>query len=423
MKILWFSNYRFSDSPDVRTGTWLGTMGRALVESGRCELVNIASAPVSHISRSDSCGVAQWLLPLWKTRSDGLPDKLNVVAIKELVDKIKPDILPVWGLESYHGLLVSRQIISGYRMLLDIQGIRFAVGRFFMGNLTIDEQRRCVGIKELLKRHLSPILNQQYYLSCRKHEIETIRGFDYISYQSNWSHDYISMLAAPGTIFYRTRMILRPEFMQKRWEPEVRYKEPRVVFAMCAGAPYKGLHVLIRAMYYLKRRDKRFNDVKLVVGGGFGRDGFFRSGYKKFVEREIINLGLQDDVMFVGAIDATQISNNLLSASVFVHPSFIESYSLSVAEAMIMGVPCVISYAGAMPELAVDGESALYYPAGDAVLCAERICRILDSDDLSSRLSMNAIEMAIKRNSHDKGIARQLEIYYDILGVNKNEKI
>ena len=120
--------------------------------------------------------------------------------------------------------------------------------------------------------------------------------------------------------------------------------------------------------------------------------------------------------MFLGALDAGQISENLLSASVFVHPSFIESYSLSVAEAMIVGVPSVISYAGAMPELAVDGESALYYPSGDAVLCAERICRILDSDELAQKLSKNARDIALRRNSHDKGVQRQLEIYHEVLG-------
>lgn len=155
--------------------------------------------------------------------------------------------------------------------------------------------------------------------------------------------------------------------------------------------------------------------MRLMIGGGTGRSGIFRSGYLKFVDREIARLGLKDCVKFVGALNASQICKMMLESRVFVHPSFIESYSLAVAEAMMVGIPCVISYAGAMPELAVDGESALYYPAGDATLCAECIRRILDDDALARQLSNEAMRIARARNAHDNVFSRQIQIYHSVM--------
>lgn len=416
MKILWFSNYRFSSKDDSRTGTWLGAMGRALVATGQCNLVNVTIAPVDDLTFDESGGVRQWLLPFWKTGCDGMPSVANLAKIKELVDSEKPDLVHVWGLESYYGLLIARGIISGYKTLLDIQGIRFAVGNFFMGNLTLAEQIRCIGVKELLRWSISPIATQKRYLSFLDWEIETIRGFGDISYQSQWSHDYLKTLASPNVKLHRTQRMLRKEFEVGGWSLSSRNDSEPYIFAMCGAAPYKGLHIAVRAFSFLVKSRGSGRNLKMLIGGGMGRTDYFRSGYLKFVQSEIKRLGLVANVAFLGPLNAGQMREYFLGASAFLHPSFIESYSLVVAESMSMGVPSVISYAGAMPELAVDGESALYYPSGDAVLCAERICRILDSDELAQKLSRNARDIAIKRNSHDKGVQRQLEIYHDVLG-------
>ena len=49
---------------------------------------------------------------------------------------------------------------------------------------------------------------------------------------------------------------------------------------------------------------------------------------------------------------------------------FIETYCLSFAEAMIVGVPTVTSFTGAMPELARHGEESLFYNSIDYQTCA-----------------------------------------------------
>jgi len=46
---------------------------------------------------------------------------------------------------------------------------------------------------------------------------------------------------------------------------------------------------------------------------------------------------------------------------------------LALAEVMIVGLPTVVSYIGAMPKLAQHNESALYFPVGDYMACSIQI--------------------------------------------------
>ena len=60
----------------------------------------------------------------------------------------------------------------------------------------------------------------------------------------------------------------------------------------------------------------------------------------------------------------------LLNCNVCVMPSFIETYCLAFAEAMMVGVPVVVSFAGAMPELAEHNKEAMFYNPLDHITCA-----------------------------------------------------
>lgn len=413
MKVLWFSNYYFSDVPDRGTGTWLGTMGRALNDTGNCQLYNITTGRGKAIRRCDCGAVGQWLLPNWRLSDDGLPTKRHLEEIKAIVDEVKPDIIHVWGVESYYGLLIARGVLSAYRALLDMQGIRFAVGNFFMGNLTFRRQLASIGPKEVLRK-ATLWDRQRRYLNAESFEIEMIRGFRHVAYQSDWVLGYLNMLKSPDARLHPTKILVRDAFLNSpvKWTRKGRVR--RVIFSLCgASVPYKGTHVLVRALYYLRNRGG-YDDVELHIGGGLGRGGLLKNGYLRMIEHEILTLGLQDRVKFLNALNAEQIRDELLGASVFVNPSFVESYSLALAEAMAIGCPAVASHAGAMPELATDEVSALYFPAGDSVLCAERIARILDSDSLSTSLSAEAIKRTQERGGKDAVLARQLEIYRDV---------
>jgi len=88
---------------------------------------------------------------------------------------------------------------------------------------------------------------------------------------------------------------------------------------------------------------------------------------------------------------------------------------LALAEAMSVGVPAVVSYAGGSACLARDGESALFFSPGDEAMCAFQLERVLSEKEMALRLSHRAREIALVRNNPQRVLEQQLEIYRRIL--------
>ena len=418
MKVLWFSNYYFSDAPDRGTGTWLGTMGRALVATGEIELFNVVLARVKEIEEEDSGGIHQYLLPdRWKLGKDQLPAQKYLDEIRQIVKNVGADLIHVWGLESsYFPLLVTRKIIQGEN-LLEIQGMCYQYSRNYMGGLSAGEQFRCIGLREILQPRGILFNGRRSYCRCQTKEEEMVRGFNHISYQSQWVHDNLIVMGARGKL-HSTGIMLRDAFLSgAKWTWPEESARP-VITTLIRATPYKGLQVLVRAIAILKRNGLISPEVQVRVIGNVGRSGpfgLFKQGYMKWLDQEMKRQHVLQNFVFLGGQTAEEMANHLRQSSVFVLPSFCETYCLAAAEAMALGVPCVISYAGALPELAEDGKSALYFPMGDVEICAKRILDILNNRDLATRLSANASETGRRRNAQRSCVERQMRIYNEIM--------
>lgn len=71
---------------------------------------------------------------------------------------------------------------------------------------------------------------------------------------------------------------------------------------------------------------------------------------------------------------------------VYFQPSKIESYGLSVAEAMRKKIPCVVTKVGGLSELVEDGQTGFVCAEDDADAMAAAIIRLLRNDE--ARVSM-----------------------------------
>jgi len=88
---------------------------------------------------------------------------------------------------------------------------------------------------------------------------------------------------------------------------------------------------------------------------------------------------------------------------------------MALAEAMIVGVPTVVSFAGAMPEFAEHYKSALFYNSIDHITCASHIDLLIQNKELSELLSRNARANRLKNNNINNILNTQLDIYKKIL--------
>lgn len=126
--------------------------------------------------------------------------------------------------------------------------------------------------------------------------------------------------------------------------------KPYVLFVSSLW-PYKNCDGLLRAWALARRQ---LGDRQLAIVGP-GRD-------EKYVARLHAlagELGISDDLVFVGGVPLEETVRFYQAADVFVYPSLNETFGLPILEAMACGCPVVTSDTSAMPETA----------GGAAVLC------------------------------------------------------
>jgi glycosyltransferase involved in cell wall biosynthesis len=414
MKILWLSNIVLSNDDKGLGGAWLGAMAKQLIASGAVTLGNITSGKVLHITCQNCGAIKQWIVPTSPVNKNGLPSRGIVDNILKVVEEFSPDIVHVWGTELYWGLLTARKLIK-QPALLEIQGLKFAIASVFAGGLSLKEQLACIGLKEILRGTTIP----QEQLSFEKwglFEKKIITGHRYITVQSDWAKAHVTMINPECLTFFNNLILRMPFYESETWK----FSQKPILFCSAAyPAPFKGLHLAIRAVALLK---KKFPGIQLRIAGGYQRLGLRKDGYITWLNQETKKLNVHSNIVWLGSLQAPEIINEMHLASAMILPSFIENCCNAMQEAMMIGVPLVVSYAGGLPSLARDEESALFFPPGDESMCARKMERLLTDQDLARRLSQNARAVAIKRNDPAKIVAHQLEIYRQVIAASKGKQ-
>ena len=86
---------------------------------------------------------------------------------------------------------------------------------------------------------------------------------------------------------------------------------------------------------------------------------------------------LNDCIECLGNLQAGKIIDLYKKSYCSIISSSVESYSVVLAESIAYGIPCVVSYAGALPEFKNRCSQLLYFPSGDFVTCANMIIRCI----------------------------------------------
>jgi glycosyltransferase involved in cell wall biosynthesis len=106
------------------------------------------------------------------------------------------------------------------------------------------------------------------------------------------------------------------------------------------------------------------------------------------------------DVRFTGGIrDRRDLARLFAAADVFVSTSLMETYGLTLVEAMACGTPVVAFRVGGIPEAAPDGQVAILCPSQDAAALIEAITKLRNSPQLRQSLGNRAQETAHYRNA------------------------
>lgn len=115
---------------------------------------------------------------------------------------------------------------------------------------------------------------------------------------------------------------------------------------------------------------------------------------RQAAEIQCRNLGIEDDVRFLGKQDA--IEELLAVSDLFIMPSESESFGLAALEAMACEVPVISSDAGGIPEVNINGKTGFVLPVKDVVGMAEKAVLLLNNEGMLSDFRENAYQQARK---------------------------
>ncbi len=403
MKVLWLSNKQILNSEVKGSGSWIKSMADELSVSGNIELVNITAGNVDTVKKSESYNQKEFVVPRYKTGKNGVPRPSDIKTIVNIVEGENPDIIHVWGVENYWGLLISRGYISGKSFLLDMQGVLEACYEFYMGNLCLDDFMRNMGFFQSLYAY-SFVKLQKYRMHKRiKYENEIISAFPNIAYQSKWVKSWLDY-KNPQAKLFPTKIAVRQEFIDaKPWKST---GNQRNILLVSSQQAYKRIDIAIKALNVIRKEGVDAN--LIIIGDVFVN----RKGYSMYLAALIRKMGLDNWVHFVGSKNATEIIELSKDACCMVVPSAVESFSMVMAECMALGLPVVASYSGAMPEFFEGMIVPVYFPSGDYVRCASIIRDLMSTPKLCEEISTKG--MSLRKSNED--IAKvQIGIYTSLM--------
>ncbi len=162
-----------------------------------------------------------------------------------------------------------------------------------------------------------------------------------------------------------------------------RYKLPeRFILYIASSLPHKNYERLLEAFSEVKAADA---GIKLVLIGA-------RSYGHDVIAAKIDELGLKEDVVFLGWLPFEDIPLIYSACELFVFPSLHEGFGIPVLEAMAAGVPVVCSGIEVLSEVA--GDAALFVDALDTGSIARGMLKVLQDRVLREGLVKKGLKRA-----------------------------
>ncbi|RLA63562.1 MAG: glycosyltransferase family 1 protein [Epsilonproteobacteria bacterium] len=146
----------------------------------------------------------------------------------------------------------------------------------------------------------------------------------------------------------------------------------------------------------------------VIVGRG--------ENYKKLLEKEIIDLGIKEKILFLDFVPLADLPGLYQNAHLFVFPSFFEGFGLPIVEAMFSGVPVITTKGSCFPE--AGGPNTIYVdPHGPDELCIA-IKTVLGNDMLRHEMIQKGLEYVTKFTS--EATSHKLrQVYQNLLKTHK----
>lgn len=423
MKILWVCNVIVPKICEMRkqenrncVGGWLEGMSDALLKSDDVTLIycypNYESNLLieEHVSNFYSYGIPMTYKEASKTLNEKSP---AVEYFKMIIEKEKPDVVHFWGTEFLYAqkFYNALKINEGYeeKVVVSIQGLVSVYAKHFDAGIP-ERVMKSITFSELKGRCSLRSMKKSFVFRGEK-EKELLGSVKNVIGRTSWDEACTSIMN-PKRKYYKCNESLRNAFYTGQWK----YSEckPHQIFISQASYPIKGLHKVLEAASLIR---KAYPDLLIKVAGQNIFHGNVIKGntYGNYIQSLIRKYRLENNIVFLGMIDAEKMKATLLESNIFVCPSSIENSPNSLGEAMLLGVPCIASDVGGCADMMEHKKEGFIYPFNESYKLAFYICKIFEDDVLASKIGKEAKKRALVTHDREKNNEALYKIYENIM--------
>jgi glycosyltransferase involved in cell wall biosynthesis len=413
MRVLWFTNTPCNYNSDkgvsgYNGGGWLTSLEDELVKQDGIEL-GICFCQDGQTFKSERNGVVYYPVPLpQKTKKDKILDIIHhgdlkrdeilwnhyKTVFKKAIDDFKPDVIHIFGSETYMGLAA---LVAPCPVVLHIQGIlSLYIYMFFPEG---------VSKKSFLFQDWNPknIYNRfQLYTywkrSCYR-EKEIMHHAKHVIGRTHWDKMASYILNSDCTYHYGGE-ILRAEFYE---EPNRQIPDKLTIVTTSSSPLYKGFNFVLQTADILK--NTMHMDFEWLVYGNVNP-----TFHEKFTGLKAHDLNIR----LMGVASSATLRDSIQNATVYFQPSYIENSPNSVCEAQMLSVPVVATNVGGTASLINEGETGFLIPTMDPYVAAYRLAQMDKYKDLNLRIGKHAREVALKRHDKQRIVEELIATYHEI---------
>ena len=180
--------------------------------------------------------------------------------------------------------------------------------------------------------------------------------------------------------------------------------KPVLLFVGRIDDKRKGLDLLFNAFKITLSKI----DANLVVVG---------SGNQELFKHLLFSLGIDKNVVFTDYVDNQTLRIFYLMCDVYVIPSRLEGFGLTILDAMAAGKPIVATKVGAIPEILRDKENGILVDLNDIEGMSNAMCTFLQDRTLAKNIGERNKSYVKENFSWEKNAKETEKVYYQLADV------
>lgn len=184
-------------------------------------------------------------------------------------------------------------------------------------------------------------------------------------------------------------------------------------------APVYGIDTLINAFALL------YNDLSKTHSDISNKLSLRIVGYgpqEEYLKQLTQKLNIEKLVNFVGRVNNPEVPLELEKFDIYVALSRLESFGVAIIEASAAGRPVIVSDAGGLPEVIINGKTGIMVPKEDAKAAAAAMKKLVLDKKLRVKMGDAGKQYVSSRYDWDQCVDTMIDLYKETISDYKRQK-